>query len=302
MNFSKSYSNIFQSPYESQVMQLIGLIGLLRVLLAVIQDFLEPVLRTVEVLTDLGILMIFVTICLFALRLKASNISLSFGVILVVLLALNFLQFGGVTGFTEFNYLIGIVLMVLLYSEERKFILVASMLVLLALMLWLVYINHPIYQYFFLREQANSEDFVYSLVSLSILTLYLKYAMDLERSLLLQQQVNLNTGLDQSRELQSALQDQQAQLLHAQQKLAQEVDSRTKVLQSQNLSIEQYIQYNTTELKEPLARLNESLAHLKESGMLIDLLRISVAELETVTHTITHSLENEHLSNQSKIK
>ena len=297
MNLSASYRKIFESPYESQVLQLIGLIGLLRVLLAVIQDFLKPVISTIEVFTDIGILFVFISICLYALRLKVNSISLIFGIILALLLALNFLQFGGVTGYTEFNYLIGIVVMVLLYSEQRKSILVACMLIVLALMLLAVYLNHHFYQFLFIRSQGNSEDFIYALICIVILTLYLKYAMDLERTHLLQQQVNLNTALDQSRKLQADLQDQQSQLLLAQQKLEKEVTNRTIELQNQNLSIEQYIQYNTTELKEPLERMKESLAQLTDSGMLNDLLRISVAELEDVTHNITNSLKNEQPGN-----
>lgn len=302
MNLRTSYKNIFQSPYESQVMQLIGLIGLFRVVVALIQDFRNPVISITELLTDIAILFVFLIICLLALRLKVTNVPLVFAVILVALLAINFLQFGGVSGYTEFNYLIGIVVMVLLYSERRKIILVSCMLGLLAIMLWSAYHENFIFQLLFIKPQGSSEDFVYSLISLSILTLYLKYAMDLERGHLLQQQVTLHTALDQARQQQFDLHDQKVQLLTAQEKLEKEVASRTQELENQNISIERYIQYNVTELKEPLNRLKQSLEGIKGSDTLAEMLRISVSELETVTNTITHSLEHERTIHKSKIR
>lgn len=302
MNLRTSYKNIFQSPYESQVMQLIGLIGLLRVLVAIVQDFRNPNINTTELLTDTAILFVFLIICLLALRLKVTNVPLVFAVVLVLLLAINFLQFGGVRGYTEFNYLIGIVVMVLLYSGRRKYILVFCMLALLAGMLVSVYSENFIHQLLFIKTQGSPEDFIYSLVSLSILTLYLKYAMDLERDQLLQQQIALRAALDQSRQQQQALQDQKVQVLTAQEKLEQEVVSRTQELENQNISIERYIQYNITELKEPLTRLKQSLEGIKGSDTLTELLRISVSELEGVTKNITHSLEHERTIHKSKIR
>lgn len=302
MNLRTSYKNIFQSPYESQVMQLIGLIGLFRVVVALVQDFRSPVINTSELFTDSAILFVFLIICLLALRLKVTHVPLVFAVVLVTLLAINFLQFGGVTGYTEFNYLIGIVVMVLLYAGQRKNILVICMLLLLAGMLWSVYIKNFIFQLLFIKTQGSPEDFIYSLVSLLILTLYLKYAMDLERDQLLQQQVALHIALDQAQQQQFTLQDQKAQLLAAQEKLEQEVASRTQELENQNASIERYIQYNVTELKEPLTRLKQSLEGVKGSDALTELLRVSVSELETVTNTITHSLEHERTIHKSKIR
>lgn len=302
MNLRASYKNIFQSPYESQVMQLIGLIGLLRVLVALVQDFRNPTISTTEILTDTAILFVFLIICLLALRLKVTHVPLIFAVVLVALLATNFLQFGGVRGYTEFNYLIGIVVMVLLYAERRKILLVTCMLALLMGMLWSVYSENFIFRFLFIKTQGNPEDFVYSLISISILTLYLKYAMDLERDQLLQQQIALQTALDHSRQQQQVLQDQKVQLLLAQEKLEQEVASRTQELENQNDSIERYIQYNVTELKEPLARLKQSMEGIRGTDTLTELLRISVSELESVTNNITHSLEHERTIHKSKIR
>ncbi len=294
MNFSKAYRKIFQAPYESQVLQLVGFIGFLRVLVAVIQDILSPKTTSIELLTDCGILLVFLGVCFLALRLKVNRISLSVGVVLAVLLALNFMQFGGVTGYTEFNYLTGIALMVLLYSEERKYFLVGGMILLLGCMLFVGYSNHPIYQFVFIRKIGNPEDFVFSLIGITILTLYLKYAMDLERQQLLQQQGKLNFALEQSRSQQATLKDQQGQLMLAQQKLELEVIRRTKQVQIQNASIEQYIQYNTTELREPLEQLKGKLSALTEPGMLNDLLKVSASELETVISNINKSIKDEH--------
>jgi hypothetical protein len=294
VNFSKAYRKIFQAPYESQVLQLVGFIGFLRVLVAVIQDILSPKTTSIELLTDCGILLVFLGVCFLALRLKVNRISLSVGVVLAVLLALNFMQFGGVTGYTEFNYLTGIALMVLLYSEERKYFLVGGMILLLGCMLFVGYSNHPIYQFVFIRKIGNPEDFVFSLIGITILTLYLKYAMDLERQQLLQQQGKLNFALEQSRSQQATLKDQQGQLMLAQQKLELEVIRRTKQVQIQNASIEQYIQYNTTELREPLEQLKGKLSALTEPGMLNDLLKVSASELETVISNINKSIKDEH--------
>lgn len=300
MNLFASYRKIFQSPYESQVMQLIGLIGLLRVVVAIVQDLRNPIISTTELVTDSCILLVFLVLCLFALRLRVEKIPLVFGIVLTALLAINFLQFGGVSGYTEFNFIVGIVLLVLLYTDGKKIVLVVCMLSLLAILLVLIYTNHAIYQMIFIKQQYNPEDFVYSLIGLSVLTFYLKYSMDMERNHLLTQKYSLQTAVAKTTEQHALFINQQKQLQHAQQKLEAEVHSRTQLLQNQNNAIEQYIQYNTTELKEPLERLKQSLSQLQQAGMLSNLLHMSVAELEGVTTTIATSLENERAAAKSK--
>lgn len=299
MTLRTFYKKIFQSPYESQVMQLIGLIGLLRVGLALFQDFRKPATSTSEILTDVGIFLVFAALCVLTFRLRLTRVPLVLAAILILLLALNFIQFGGVTGYTEFNYMTGIAVVALLYSEKRKYVLIGLMLLILAFLLWSVYAQNSIYQLLFIKTQNTPEDFVYSLIALGILTFYLKYSMDHERDKLLNQHISLHDALKNSSEQQLDLQSQKEELLTMQEKLEEEVAIRTKELKIQNVSIEQYIRYNTKELQDPLLQMKQRLAEIKDAGMLYELLQISVAELETVIQKITNDLENEHASNKS---
>ena len=280
-------------------MQLIGVIGLLRVAVALLQDLQNPATSTGEIVTDVGIFLVFAAICVLTFRLKLTRVPLILAAILILLLSVNFIQFGGVSGYTEFNYMTGIAVVALLYAEKRKYLLIALMLLILAFLLWSQYTKNIFYQVLFIKTQNTPEDFVYSIIALGILTFYLKYSMDNERDKLLNQQISLHSALKFSSEQQVDLHSQKEELLAMQEKLEEEVAIRTQELETQNVSIEQYIQYNTKELQDPLLLMKKTLSEIKDSGMLHELLQISVAELETVIQKITKDLENENTNHKS---
>jgi hypothetical protein len=297
MALQTTIRQLFRSSYEVHVVQLVGVIGLLRITIALALDFLRPVLSPSEVMTDAAIFVIFAALCFLSFRLKVIRIPLVIGVVLIGLLGVNFLQFGGVTGYTEFNFIVGLVLLVMLYDGQTKVALVLLSIFVLLAMLAAVYFNHPVYTRMFIGEQTTPEDFVFSIIGLTLLTLYLKFAMDLERESLHVQNASVTTALRVTREKNRTLELQKISLAHSQKKLTEDVAQRTRQLEAQNAAIEQYLRYTTIELKEPLARLEEKLAQLDRPGMLMEMLRVSVEELKIVSKSVASTVENEHTLN-----
>jgi hypothetical protein len=291
----KNPINLFrEASYESQIMQLIGLIGLVRICIALILDLLRETINWSELVVDSALLAVFLTICLLALYVKISKVPIAIGLMLMILLALNFLQFDGVRGFTEFNYLVGFVLIAMMYTGNTKLYLVLIMLTLLGAML-LANILVPSFQELFqIHEQTKPDDFVFALVGLTALTFYFKYAMDLERKKLSIQNTVLQQSLQQTKSQNDLLLNQKHELQTAQQNLEKEVQARSAHVQNQNHAIQQYILYNTTELQEPLERLKRNSAQLHQNNLLSDMLRLSIAELEVVTKNLSQSLEKDH--------
>src|SRR5579859_1757335 len=111
-------------PYETQVVLLISMLATMRLIMAVVSDLFQQEVQQVETLTDFSLLLLFGGLLLFATRqLNFSAVHPWFGAVLIVLLAFNFLEFGGVRGNSRFNYYAGFFVIILLYTGRPQYLL-----------------------------------------------------------------------------------------------------------------------------------------------------------------------------------
>ena len=120
-------------------------LGSVRTLFAVCADLLNN-FRLGEFLVGSIILLVLTLLALQSWKRPISKINIVFGLLISILLGLNFLQFGGVSGYAKFNYYAGLYVIIMIYSHWQLFVAVAFHLTLLLIIILLDYFNHPFRQ------------------------------------------------------------------------------------------------------------------------------------------------------------
>jgi len=225
-----------------------------------------------------------------------------FGVLIVLLLGINFLQFGGVDGTNCFNYYAGIYVIVMLYSGRKLYVLISLQLVFLLVLIYLVFVNHPLYESVLINKTKSSIEFVFSVVSIAVFTFYLKRVTLSEIATLEIRLNEVRVKVRESKLLNHELIAQSKELKKAQRILKEEVSIRAKAVENQNDAIEQYIYHNTDTLNGPLNQLSTAVSEFKGDTQLHTLLRISHAELTHVITGINQTLQSDAKLNRSVIK
>jgi hypothetical protein len=286
---------------EVQVVLLICTLAILRIFLALVLDLSRPVHSVSELITDSSIFILFVSLFIIAQRkLSFKRVHPVFGVLIMLLLGLNFLQFGGVEGTNCFNYYAGIYVIVMLYSGRRLYILISVQLILLTMLIYLVFIKHPIYETVLISiDSESSIEFVFSLLSIAVFTFYLKRVTVSEISMLELKIQEVRVKVKESKVLNQELIVQSKELKKAQQALKEEVTIRAKALENQNEAIEQYIHHNTDTLKNPLHQLSLAVNEFNGETQLHLFLKLSLAELNQVIASINQTLQSETKLNRS---
>ncbi|HEU5292632.1 MAG TPA: hypothetical protein VFU05_18415, partial [Cyclobacteriaceae bacterium] len=94
---------------EVQAVLLICVLAIFRMVVALALDLSKSPLSLPEIITDASIFIIFLTLFFIAQRrFSFQGVHPIFGLLIVLLLGINFLQFGGVNGTNCFNYYAGI--------------------------------------------------------------------------------------------------------------------------------------------------------------------------------------------------
>jgi hypothetical protein len=145
----------YNRPYETQVVLLISTLATLRLVLALVVDLTQRNIQPLEVLTDTTILLVFGGLLIFASR-KANfeTVHPAFGAVIILLLGLNFLEFGGIHGNSRFNYYAGFFIIILLYSGRQLIVLLLLQSILIIVLTIYLSANSVGETNFFCREQA----------------------------------------------------------------------------------------------------------------------------------------------------
>lgn len=294
-------NNFKRLPLESQIIFLIGSFAFARIVFALMEDFYAGV-SVYVILIDILILLVVAYLIYLSWGGHIRHISILVGLLIALLLAVNFLQFGGISGYTKFNYYIGIYVIVILYSRWKLRITIAFSLLLLAGIIILDYTNPLIRQIFFERLTPQIKDFWFSITIVSGIGYYLKHMTDLYGEKLFSLNNDLAERIRQTRKLNQLLQTKNEELNEAQGHLEQEISRRSEVLEGKNNSIENFLMVNTSHLVDPVKDLIDAVRARENNSVLSNLLKQSADDLERVSYSIREAIQTQPLIDRRKIK
>lgn len=281
-------------PAEVQVILLICSLAIIRIVIALILDLTRPAYSTSELITDFSIFVIFFSLLIIASRnLSIKEVHPIFGVFIIFLLGINFLQFGGINGTNCFNFYTGIYVIVMLYSGRTMYFMLSLQMLFLIVLLGLIHVQHSVYNYFLISIATHSgSELVFSLVAIAVFTFYLKRVTVLEIATLESKNDEVREKVRESKALNHELIDQSKELKKAQKVLKEEVGLRVQAIENQNQAIQQYIYHNTDTLTSSLHQLSKAIEQFKGETQLHTLLRLSHAELTQVITSIHQTLQS----------
>lgn len=290
--------------YESQVLLLIAFLATLRIAIALVLDLASGPVSYAEVLTDTGFFFLFGGLLMLGLaKRNAVKVHPAFGVVIIMLLAVNFLEFGGVKGLSRFNFYNGLAVIVLLYAGAQLNALLAFQFLLIILLTIGTATDHPWTSFFHLHHTPDVADFLFALFALGALAFYLKTITYNEIGKYQALNHDLIIQLSKEKKANKELVQKVGELRHSKVLLEKEVAARTRSLASKRNAIEEYIHINTSVLQDPIRRLNEALAGIEPgSDELLHMLHSSGRELNAVYENIRRTLESQEDLTRAKLR
>lgn len=289
MNYRDKFNSL---NLESQIVCIICGFGSLSVLIAAFVGLFQRG-HWAELLVNVLILIALFSITYLTWTRSVQGVGIIFGLLLSVLLAVNFFQFGGSSGYTKFNYYTGLYVIILVYSGRKLIITVTFHVLLLLAIIVLDYLNHPIEKYLFISAEATPTDFWFTIIIISIFTYHLKRLTDTHSRNLSRLNSDLSERIREDMNLKRLLDEKNNELKEAQEHLQHEIDRRSAVLQRKNQSIENFLKINTRELVDPVVQLIDTVQNSKNSSPLFDLLKKSTIELEAISKSIRDAIQSE---------
>jgi len=291
-----------EKNYEEIVLFLLALLGVSRMVIALLLDVIRTRPVAAEIATDTILLGVFIWLLKVANKVKSQQeISIVFGVIASLLILVNYLEFGGAMGNARFNFYAGIFLIVMLYSGKRM-----NWLLILYFSL-MMFINYGFIMekewmaQFKIEAGYNLANFIFTLICITLLTVFLKYITEAQIDRYESLNIELRTKIRESKQANRKLGKQHQELAKAQAILEQEVKLKTEALEAKNRAIENYIKYNTNYLQSPLVTLDQLVTEIKGNETMPVLLRASCAELKTVIENIKITFDSEEHLDRTKV-
>ncbi len=289
-------------PYETQLVLLISIVAIFRLVVALLIDFLRESVRWGEVMTDTTILIVFLAIAWLAFnKVNFTKVHPLFGLLIIVLLGLNFMEFGGVQGNSRFNYYGGFFFVILLYQGRTQIALLIFQCLFLIALTAITALLDGGRTVLFVSNDSDFTDFVFILIALGALSYYLKSITENEIGRWQQLSSQLNEQVAHAKELNHELVAQGKELMKAQAHLEEEVNKKSKLLLDQQRAIEKYIRLNTEVIHDPIYELNQEMSRFRGSNMMDSMLIASHAELNEVLKNITVTLKANEELNRTKV-
>jgi len=272
-----------------------------RVTIALVQDFITGYAYPV-MLTDFAILILVSFLIFLSWKGSINRIGLIVGIVITILLGINFLQFGGSSGYTKFNYYVGIYVIVILYGRWRLNVTILFHLVILLGIIIADYVKAPFVQTIFIRISPQIKDFWFAIFLVSGVGYFLKTQTDIFSNNLFNLNSDLAFRIKQARQINQLLEKQNKELVEAQQHLEREIQKRSEVLERKNDSIEEFMMVNTSHLVNPINDLVGSVRKKEGASVLSELLKQSADDLEKVSYSIREAVQKHPLIDRQNIK
>lgn len=301
--WEKIRDEFLNRPFETQAILVTAALAVFRVIIALVLDFLRPEIKIDEVAVDFCFLMLFIGLLWLAIRNTIRRVHPLFGYAFVLLLAVNFLQFGGIHGTSKFHFFSGIFITILFYSGRNLLAILVFQGVLMLFLIYVTLFDPAGFEFFAFPPEVIPADFMFTLVTLGALAFYLKAitAKELERHGYLN--LELRKKVSQAMAVNGALINEADQLKQVQKELEIEVAKRTKSLKEQNESIESYIHMNTKVLHDPIMQLGKLVSELPlTQHELHGLLLRTSDELNDIFTTIKSTLDKEEDLDRNKLR
>ena len=287
--------------YETRVVMFISVLGMVRLTVAIVQDLMSGI-RWLELLTDIFLFLSFLGLFVFTSKRKNfESISPFFALFYSLLLALNFVHFGSVSGHTKFNYLVGIFLTILFYDPPVLYRLLIFQAALITIICAGALYNPTYFQSLNISKSVSYQDYFGAIIGVAAITAYLKVLTIDEINLYQSLNIQLSTKVQEAQKSKSVLVANSEVLKLAQNELESELDKRTHSLREQNDALERYIQYNTTSLEEPIRKLRSAIDQLPGDSTYSELLKSSQRELDLVLGQINEGLLTRGQINRNEI-
>jgi cell division protein FtsB len=299
--FNRFISQYNTLSYQPQIILLICGFGAVRIVLALVMDFTTHVPRA-DLMIDLLLLITIITFVYTSWRKEFEKIGIQFGVAITLLLAFNFLQFGGIAGYGRFNYFASIYFIVMVYSQRALYITISFNMLLLLVVLYISNTSPAWLSHIDFGVSFQTLDFWFTLMLISVFTIYLKDLTVTQGNKLSQLNLQMAEQVRESRKLGRKLEQSNQELKRAQANLEDEVSRRTEMLRKKNKSVETFIELNTTELIQAVDELLASMHNVKSSSAYTDKLKLSSEELNGVVESIRTSLKQNTLLDRTVIR
>lgn len=281
----KVLQHIQRKEFDLQIWFVAAVAASGRTLISVVNDLRDDVFSLSELLIDTTLLLMFVMIALLIYRNVVSRIHPMFSFVLLLLVGISFIQFGGVKGTTDYNLLaIGIFLMLVL-SKKWTYIGMSAFFLITLVALIDIHIHGILSQWFFITIGNSKGEFFFTLATLLLLVVYFKYSLITESTRLINLKEELSSQNEEIQLQNEELEAQQEELKVTNLHLDQEINQKTIKLIQQINAIKDYIKLSSESLNLPVTALSTKSKQLNLNSKFEKKLQDSIQELhEVISH------------------
>lgn len=290
------FKNLQARPFEFQVWVVVTAIAALRAFKAVIQDLTTGTNLTGLVI-DILILIIFSGLCMLIYLRKIQRIPLIVGMVLLILLTVSYVQFGGVLGASEYNLMGLSVLFALAYNRKELFFLITLYVIVILVANWDLRMGGWLSNTFFKHKSTSFDNYITTLVTLLLIILYFKKALVWESNRIHELQTKLTGQIKVIEKQKTELHGQKQLLDHINATLEADIQNHSDQIIRQNNAMKDYIWLLTESLQIPLKSLLANARDLNENSTLEVKMKQQIEEFNRVVDSLIREL-GQHQSRQ----
>lgn len=281
---------LHQKDFHLQTWIITAMLGILHISAILIFDFLDSSLNLPKITFQLILLLSFSTLTYLLITGKIRKVPVLIPCLLIVLIALDFIRFGGVKGTLDFNVLgAGVFFISVIQRKWSLAGLVFFHVILIATILD-IHFNGWFSQHLYQETATQYSNYFVSLITVIVFITFYKSALVKESKRLYQLRQSSTHKNEEIKVQKEALEQQQQLLTKANQDLEESIQRKTKHLQQQSLAIEQYIELSTSALTDPLARIMDISKETCFQGTLEEQLQHTIDELNDVVTNLKNEL------------